>query len=98
MRRIVLTAAFLGLTGLAWAQTESTVPTETDDDECTAPMAVWQPREALEAKLVSEGWTVLRITVDDGCYEVDAVDPKGVNVEAEFDPETFRLVELEIED
>jgi hypothetical protein len=98
MQRIIALIAFAALTGLAAAETAQAPAIEPDDDECTAPMAVWQPREALQAKLEGEGWKVLRIIVDDGCYEVDAVDPKGAQVEAEFDPETFRLIEIEYED
>jgi hypothetical protein len=94
MRRILasLVAGSL-LAGPVLAQTEA-ADSELD---CTAPMAVWQPREALRTKLEGEGWTILRITIDDGCYEVDAVDPTGADVEAEFDPQTFQLLELEHE-
>lgn len=60
-------------------------------------MAEWQPREALQRQLEAKGWRVLRIIIDDGCYEVGAIDDKGVNVEAEYDPKTFALIELEAE-
>ncbi|PSF04697.1 PepSY domain-containing protein [Marinobacter fuscus] len=68
------------------------------DDDCDEPMAEWQPREHLRQKLESEGWTVYRIKVDDGCYEVKGVAPDGFRAEAEFSPATFELMELERED
>ena len=39
---------------------------------CSVPLAEWKPREALEARLQGEGWTVVRIKTDDGCYKVYA--------------------------
>ena len=43
------------------------------DDDCFVPMADWQPREAVRAGR-GEGWTVRRIKIDDGCYEIDGRD------------------------
>lgn len=68
------------------------------DDGCEEAMKDWQPREHLRQKLESEGWTVYRIKVDDGCYEVKGVAPDGFRVEAEFSPASFELMELERED
>jgi hypothetical protein len=94
MRRIM--AGLVAGSCLAGPVLAQTGP-ENPDLDCTVPMAAWQPREALRTKLENEGWTILRITIDDGCYEVDAVDPTGADVEAEFDPQTFQLLELEYE-
>ncbi|GGE73754.1 hypothetical protein GCM10011533_27780 [Streptosporangium jomthongense] len=68
------------------------------DDDCDDPVAQWQPREHLRQKLEAEGWTVFRIKVDDGCYEVKGRDPDGYRVEAEYSPATFELMEMERED
>lgn len=68
------------------------------DDDCDDPVAQWQPREKLRKQLETEGWTVFRIKVDDGCYEVKGTDPKGNRVEAEYSPATFELMEMERED
>lgn len=62
---------------------------------CKVPMAEWQPREAVEAKLKAEGWTVERLKTDDGCYKVYGKDPQGRRVEAKFDPATLALVKSE---
>lgn len=66
--------------------------------DCNVPMAEWQPRESLQVQLEGDGWQVLRIRSDDGCYKVDGVDAQGRAVEATFDPKSFDLIELERED
>jgi len=68
------------------------------DDDCDDPVAQWQPREHLRQKLEAEGWTVFRIKVDDGCYEVKGIDPDGYRMEAEYSPATFELMEMERDD
>lgn len=65
------------------------------DDDCDDPVADWQPRETLRQILEAEGWTVRRIKVDDGCYEVKGFDQNGNKVKAEFFPATLRLRKLE---
>ena len=66
--------------------------TASATDICTVPEAEWQPKEALQAKLVEQGWTIKNIKVDDGCYEAYATTDKGEKVEAYFNPKTFELV------
>jgi hypothetical protein len=90
MKPIVYAAIILmGLgTGVAMA----------DDDDCNVPVSDWQPREALQQKLETQGWKVSRIKVDDGCYEVDATDEKGRRVEASYDPKTLEIKEMELDD
>lgn len=56
------------------------------DRDCNVPLADWQPREALQKKLEAEGWTVLSIRADDGCYKVRATNPQGARLKAKFDP------------
>ena len=68
------------------------------DDHCNVPMADWQPREALQRKLEDEGWKVLRIKTDDGCYKIRAVDAQGRRVEAKVDPGTLVILKQRISD
>jgi hypothetical protein len=63
--------------------------------KCSAPMAEWQPREALQTKLEADGYKVNRIKTDDGCYEVYAVGPDGKRMKAYFDPKSFEQVKGE---
>ncbi|MDZ4096354.1 MAG: PepSY domain-containing protein [Paracoccaceae bacterium] len=87
MRRKMLVIALLGNTLTAGAAVA--------DDNCTAPMSTWQPRAAVEEKARSLGWEVRRIRTDDGCYKVYARDAKGRHIEAEFDPASLALIEIE---
>jgi hypothetical protein len=52
----------------------------------------WQPQAKLEEQLKAKGWTVRRIKVDGGCYEVYALNEKGERVEAYFHPQTLESV------
>jgi hypothetical protein len=60
---------------------------------CSAPLADWQPRQALQAKLEAEGWTVLSIRSDDGCYKVRATRPGGARLDAKYDPASLERVQ-----
>ena len=48
------------------------------DDDCFVPMADWQPRDAVAMLAEENGWTVRRIKIDDGCYEIDGRDAEGL--------------------
>ncbi|MBO1520461.1 PepSY domain-containing protein [Oceanisphaera pacifica] len=87
LKPIVISLSLLLVSGSALA-----------DDDCDDPAAQWQPRENLRKQLEAEGWTVFRIKVDDGCYEVKGRDPDGYRVEAEYSPATFELMEMERDD
>lgn len=81
-----LLAACLMLAVPAWA-----------DDDCAVPMADWQPRDAVATFAVAQGWTVKRIRLDDGCYEVDATDASGQRIEVKLNPATLAIEEYEVE-
>jgi hypothetical protein len=66
------------------------------DDDCTDPVAEWQSRQVLKNRLEQQGWQVRLIRIDDGCYEVDAVDEIGRRVKAIFTPASLTLIELEV--
>lgn len=66
-------------------------------EKCKAPLAEWQPRQALEKKLQAEGWKVNRLKTEDGCYEVYGVDRQGRRVEAYFNPKTLQTVKVKLE-
>ncbi len=48
--------------------------------------STWQSKEALQEKILAEGWKVRKVKVDGGCYEVYGTTPEGDRVEAYFDP------------
>lgn len=68
------------------------------DDDCFVPMADWQPREAVAQLAADQGWTVRRIKIDDGCYEIDGRDTEGRAIEVKIHPGTLQIVEFEFED
>ncbi len=68
------------------------------DDDCFVPMVNWQPREAVAQLVADNGWTVRRIKIDDGCYEIDGSDADGRRIEATVHPQTLQVIELEYVD
>ena len=66
------------------------------DDHCTDPVSDWQPKEKLREIMLKKGWSVKRIKVDDGCYEVKGRDRNGHRSEAKFSPTSLKLIEIEI--
>ena len=68
------------------------------DDDCFVPMADWQPRDAVARLAEENGWTVRRIKIDDGCYEIDGRDATGRAIEVKLHPGTLQIVEFEFED
>jgi len=67
------------------------------DTDCTDPIAEWKPRESLRQQLEQRGWTVQRIKVDDGCYEVRGTDRMGNKIKAKYAPASLRIRSLEVE-
>ena len=68
------------------------------DDDCFVPMSNWKPREAIAQLAAEKGWTVRRIKIDDGCYEINGKDVDGRRIEVKVHPETLQVLEIEHED
>ena len=68
------------------------------DDDCFVPMMHWQPREAVARLAEENGWTVRRIKIDDGCYEIDGRNAAGRQIEVKVHPATLQVIEIEYED
>jgi len=67
------------------------------DEDCSDPVSDWQPRETLLQQVQQQyGWSVQRIKVDDGCYEIRGLDRKGNVIEANYAPASLHLRKLEI--
>lgn len=58
----------------------------------SGPQEKWQSQAKLEQQLTEKGWTIRRIKIDGGCYEVYALNDKGERVEAYFHPLTLAPV------
>lgn len=52
----------------------------------------WQTVDALESKMLEDGWQVRRIKEDGGCYEAYGTTPEGDRVEAYFHPVTLEVL------
>jgi hypothetical protein len=76
----------------------ATGPVSASDDDCTVPMAQWQPRAAVQTMAEAKGWSVRRIKIDDGCYEIKGRDAQGRAIEVKVDPATLDIVEFEFDD
>ena len=61
----------------------------------SGPESGWQSRDVLAKQLTEKGWKVRRIKVDQGCYEVYALDENGKRVEAYFHPQTLEAVPID---
>lgn len=65
---------------------------------CAVPMTDWQPRDAVARLADQNGWTVRRIKIDDGCYEVVGSDAKGRRLEVKLHPGTLAVMKDEHDD
>lgn len=68
------------------------------DDDCNVPVADWQPKEAVLKMAADQGWTVRRVKVDDGCYEIEGSDKAGRDMEVTVNPGTLKILEIDYED
>ncbi len=68
------------------------------EDDCFVPMTDWQPRDAVARLAEENGWTVRRIKIDDGCYEIKGRDAEGRPIEVTVNPATLEVMEFEYED
>lgn len=67
-------------------------------DDCFVPMSQWQTREAVARFAAENGWSVRRIKIDDGCYEIKGTDVDGRRIEVKVNPATLQVIELEYAD
>lgn len=67
-------------------------------ERCDAPRAEWQSEDAFRQEIAAKGWEIKKFKVDDGCYEIYGYDDKKRRVEAYFDPKTFEMVKMKLND
>jgi hypothetical protein len=68
------------------------------EDYCKVPMAQWQPLEAVKQMAKTRGWTVRKIKIDDGCYEIKGRDESGRAIEVTVDPGSLAVIRVEYDD
>lgn len=84
--RTLLVLAALAASGAAFSEVN-----------CTDPVADWKSRELLQREVEQRGWTVQRIKIDDGCYELRGIDRKGNKIKAKYAPASLRILSLAVE-
>ena len=83
-RQLLITLLALAASGTAFAQhAEKCDPIPKDE---------WKPRAELERKLKNEGWTISRVKIENGCYEVYGKNASGKKMETFFHPKTLEVV------
>ena len=87
MKRILQMALVLGCFAISYEAAATGLAT------CNSgAQSGWQTEDALKKKLTDQGWTIRRVKIDGGCYEVYALNEKGQRVETYFHPVTFEHV------
>jgi len=89
MKRKILTAAMIAPMLAA--------PVYAGNRECYVPMKDWQSRTDVVQFVEAKGWTVVRVRIDDGCYEVFVTDADGVDFELRMDPRNLEILSSEVE-
>ena len=70
-----------------------------DSPSCgNAAQSRWMSLADVEAKTSSMGYKVRKIDIEDGCYEIYAIDKNGNRVEAYLNPVTAEIVKSKIDD
>lgn len=63
-----------------------------------APAGNWMSIGAIADQFTQKGYAVRGVEVDDGRYEVEAIDSNGMMIEAYVDPVTGRILRQERDD
>ncbi|MFZ2103290.1 MAG: PepSY domain-containing protein [Oricola sp.] len=63
-----------------------------------APRAQWMSEDAVKAKAAGLGYQVRSVKAEKGCYEVYAIDARGMKAEVLFNPVTGEQVGSEMDD
>ena len=90
MQKIALAAIAAGMIA---------TPALATEQSCgNAPRGQWMTQDALKQKATAMGYDVRRIKEEDGCYEVYAIDSKGMKAEVYFHPVTGEAVQTKMDD
>ena len=75
------------------------VPAAASSKNCgNAPQNQWMNLADITTKATGMGYKVRQVKVEDGCYEIHAVDKNGNRVEAHFNPVSAEVVKTKIDD
>jgi hypothetical protein len=88
MRNILSPAALAAFAAILVAGGVASAQTAGNGNPANASRTGWMSMSEVAAKVEGQGYRVIEIEIDDGAYEVKAVDANGVRVEADLDPST----------
>ncbi|MFZ1682485.1 MAG: PepSY domain-containing protein [Rhizobiaceae bacterium] len=63
-------------------------------DLCNVPQDQWMPEAQIRARAAELGYDVRQVKVEDGCYEIYAIDSNGSKIEAYLHPATAAVVKV----
>ena len=84
MGKILSTFVTAGFASMIFSGIASAQTAQPDDFGKASLMSISQ----IAAQVEKNGYKVLEVEMDDGQYEISAVDTKGMRVEADFNPWT----------
>jgi hypothetical protein len=71
----------------------------SDEASCgNAPRDTWMSEDAVRSHAAEKGYKVRNVKVEDGCYEIYAIDSEGRRVEAYLNPTTGDVVRTKLDD
>ena len=88
MRHLRACTALLGLAPILLAVGPAAAQTDKPEGSRAELPAGWMSLGAIAARLEGQGYLVREIETDRDGYEVNAIDPTGMRVEADLDPAT----------
>jgi hypothetical protein len=72
---------------------------DDDDNRCgNVPRSQWMSLSQIEARATEKGYTIRKIEIDDGCYEVHGRDASGNQVEVYLHPVSAEVMKVERDD
>jgi hypothetical protein len=95
MRKFLM---FPALAFVMAASLGSALASDDDADGVSAPGNNWMTIAQITEKLTSQGYDVRQVKVEDGGYELYAIDKDGKRVEAYVDPVSGDLLKHESDD
>jgi hypothetical protein len=91
MRKIITITAATLLLGLAIPAYAS----KDDDKSCGGQTGKQMSVSEITSKVKGMGYDVRDVELEDGCYEIKAVDQKGARFELELNPVTGEIIKTE---
>ncbi len=63
------------------------------DEKCNVPTENMQSWDALVQLTDEFGWTISKMELDDGCYELNVIDQGGNTLKITVDPGTLEMID-----